>query len=292
MTSPLISVVIPTYNHAHLIRKCLQSIVDQSYSNWEALVVNNYSTDNTDEVIESFSDSRIQVINFDNNGVIAASRNEGIRKATGDWIAFLDSDDWWYSSKLNEMTQVLYGNDIVFHNLDVYTPSGKSFRTIKGRRHKTPVFEDLLIKGNQVLNSSVVIRRSIVEKVGFLSEDPNLFALEDFDLWLKTSRVTERFYHVNRSLGAYWKGEANYSKASRKSIERMKYLYSTHLPSISDKSEKSALAVLNYLETRERMLCGDRFLLFDFMRTVHHLKRKKFFFNSILFGILSMLRHR
>lgn len=290
MRSLLISVVIPTYNHAHLIKKCLQSLIDQEYQNWEAIVVNNFSEDNTIEVVDSFSDNRIRIINFHNNGVIAAARNEGIRIVNGEWIAFLDSDDWWYPSKLTEVVQVQKDHDVIYHNLDGYTPSGKSYRLYKGRYHKKPIFEDLLTKGNQILNSSVVIRKKIIEDVNYLSENPNLFAIEDFDLWIRVSKITERFYYLNKSLGAYWAGDSNYSKADRKSIERMKFLYSTHLPSVSEKSKKSAQAILNYIVTRERMLCGDRYLFWDFIRLIPHLKRKKFIFNALFFGIKSLLR--
>ena len=290
MNTPLISIIIPTYNHAHLIKKCLQSIADQKFQGWEAIVVNNYSTDNTIKVVESFSDTRIKLINFHNNGVIAAARNEGIRNAKSDWIAFLDSDDWWYPSKLVEILSLLKDNDVIYHNLDVHSPSGRRMKTIKGRHFRSPIFDDLLTRGNQLPNSSAVIRKSLVEKVEFLSEDPDLFAFEDLDLWLKVSKVTERFCYLNRSLGAYWVSNENHSIASRKSIERTKYLYANHLSSVSRDSLKSAQALLNYLVTRERMLCGDRDLFFDFFKSLHHLKRLKFFFNSILFGILSLLK--
>ena len=289
MTSSLISVIIPTYNHAHLITKCLQSLIEQTYTNWEALVVNNFSSDNTIEVVESLADKRIRIINFYNNGVIAAARNKGIRNATGEWIAFLDSDDWWYPSKLTEVVQIKKDYDVIYHNLDGYTPSGKSFRTYKGRYHKKPVFEDLLTKGNQILNSSVVIRKKVTEEVNYLSEDPNLFAIEDFDLWIRVSKLTERFHYLNKSLGAYWVGDSNYSRADRKSIERMKFLYSKHLPLVPEKSKKSAQAILNYIVTRERMICGDRHLFWDFVKLIPHLKRKKFIFNSITFAFFSAL---
>ena len=290
MISPSISIVIPTFNHGHLIKKCLQSIIDQEYQDWEAIVVNNYSTDNTIEIVESLVDKRIRIINFHNNGVIAAARNKGIREAKGDWIAFLDSDDWWYPTKLTEIAKIQKEHDVIYHNLDGYNPSGKSFRVYKGRYHIKPIFEDLLTKGNQILNSSVVIRKEIIEKVDYLSENPNLFAIEDFDLWLRVSKLTERFHYLNKSLGAYWVGDTNYSQADRKSIERMKFLYTKHLSSLPKKSKKSAQAILNYIVTRERMLCGDRYLLFEFLKTLPYLKRRKFIFNSLLFGILSMLK--
>ena len=287
---PLFSIIIPTYNHAHLIGKCLQSLIDQTYQNWEAIIVNNYSDDNTVDVVESFSDSRLKLISFHNKGVIAAARNEGIRKTRGDWIAFLDSDDWWYPTKLSQVLPWLKENDVIYHNLDVHTPRGKGWRTIKGRNFLSPVFEDLLTKGNQMPNSSVVVRKSLVEEVGGLSEDPNLFAIEDYDLWLRVSKISEKFHYLNQSLGAYWVGGSNYSKANRKSIERIKCLYSLHMPDLPEKLYDSANALLNYIVTRERMICGDKFLLFDFLRTIRSLKRGRFIFNSLVFGILSIFK--
>jgi glycosyltransferase involved in cell wall biosynthesis len=292
MDSPLFSIIIPTYNHAHLIKKCLQSLIDQQFQDWEAIVVNNFSADNTLEVVESFEDNRIQIINFNNKGVIAASRNEGIRNAKGEWIAFLDSDDWWYPNKLSKITQLFNKSDIIFHNLDVNMPKGKTRKTLKGRKLREPVFEDLLTKGNQILNSSVVIRKNLIEQEGYLNEDPNLFAIEDYDLWLRIAKITSRFNFINEALGAYWVSNYNYSIANRKSIERMKHLYKIHLPAISDNKKHQAMALLNYIVTRERMLCGDRFLLFNFLRTVFHLKRTKFIINSIIFGILSIFKSK
>ena len=75
---PFFSIVIPTYNHGHLIKRCLDSIVAQTYIHWEAIVVNNYSNDNTVEIVESYRDPRIRLVNNANHGIIAVSRNKGI----------------------------------------------------------------------------------------------------------------------------------------------------------------------------------------------------------------------
>ena len=98
--SPVITVVIPTYNHAHFLRQALKSLQEQTIQEWEAVVVNNFSEDNTVEVVASFHDQRIRLTNFRNHGIIGASRNEGARQARADIIAFLDSDDTWFSRKL------------------------------------------------------------------------------------------------------------------------------------------------------------------------------------------------
>ena len=99
--TPTVDVVIPTYNQAEYLRKALQSLVDQEFHDWNALVVNNMSTDNTRAVVEEFNDPRINVIDFANHGVIAASRNIGIARSNATYLAFLDSDDWWFPNKLH-----------------------------------------------------------------------------------------------------------------------------------------------------------------------------------------------
>jgi len=100
INQPLVSVVIPTYNHALFLERALRSVIDQTYSNWEAIVIDNHSNDNTDEVVASFIDKRIKLLKIHNHGSIAKSRNLGINTAKGKWIAFLDSDDLWYKEKL------------------------------------------------------------------------------------------------------------------------------------------------------------------------------------------------
>ena len=98
--TPLVSVVIPNYNRAADLRRALRSVVRQTWRQWEALVVDNHSTDNVAQVIEEFQDRRIRMLSVHNHGVIAVSRNVGVTNAAGAYVAFLDSDDWWAPRKL------------------------------------------------------------------------------------------------------------------------------------------------------------------------------------------------
>ena len=100
-SSPMVSVIIPTFNQAELLQKALQSVSNQTFQDWEAIVIDNHSQDTTKEIVESMNDSRISYEVFSNQGIIAASRNLGINLAKGNYIAFLDSDDLWYPSKLS-----------------------------------------------------------------------------------------------------------------------------------------------------------------------------------------------
>lgn len=222
-STPFFSIVIPTYNHAEFIGRCIESLLCQTYQNWEAIIVNNFSEDNTIEVVERYNDPRIRLINNANGGVIAVSRNKGLSLAKGNWICFLDSDDWWYPNKLEASLKYLDKYDLVYHNLDKNYSANKSNGKVYGRQLYGDITKDLLVNGNGIPNSSVIIRKKIIDEIGFISEDKNLIAVEDSDYWIRAAFVTNKFKFINQSLGAYWIGE-NIS-VSEKQIIREKNLF-------------------------------------------------------------------
>jgi glycosyltransferase involved in cell wall biosynthesis len=204
--APLVSVVIPSYNHAHFLGRALQSVLDQTYTNWEAIVIDNHSQDNTDEVVRSFENSQIALLKIRNNGVIAASRNMGIRAAKGEWIAFLDSDDWWARDKLQKCFEKFSNKvDIIYHDLDIRreTPLYFMKKKIKSRQLKSPVLNDLLINGNVIPNSSVLVRKNILEQIGGLNEDNKMIGVEDYNAWLRIAQLKAGFLYIHQSLGFY-----------------------------------------------------------------------------------------
>ena len=182
---PLFSIVIPTYNHAHFIGRALQSVIDQTYTNWEAIVIDNHSEDNTDNVVHSFNEPRITLLKIHNKGVIAASRNMGINAAKGIWIAFLDSDDWWTPNKLNVCYRLINDHvDLIYHRLKIVRkiPDFFSRKTIKSWQVKTPVIIDLLVNSNPIPNSSVVVRKSLLNQIGGIIENEEMITSEDLSL--------------------------------------------------------------------------------------------------------------
>ena len=204
--TPLVSIVIPTYNRAHYLGRALQSVLDQTYTHWEAIVIDDHSTDNTDEVMESFTDQRITYLKIHNNNVIAASRNSGIRVAKGKWIAFLDSDDWWKTDKLQACFDCINEKvDLVDHNLEIVSDQPQLFsrKTIKSWQVRTPVLMDLLLNGNAIGTSSVVVRKSLLQQIGGINESVEMIAAEDYNTWLRIGQLTEQFVYLPRILGYY-----------------------------------------------------------------------------------------
>ncbi|MGL2988119.1 glycosyltransferase family 2 protein [Flavobacterium sp. RSSA_27] len=219
-----VSVIIPTYNRANDLDRCLKSLQNQTYKNFEVLVCDDGSTDNTEEVVEKYNSIlTIQYIKDENFGGPARPRNNGIKKANGNVIAFLDSDDWWYPNKLEFSLPYLKDYDLVYHNLDKYYAVDKAKGQVCGRELYGDITKDLLINSNGIPNSSVIIRKLIVEKTGFISEDKGLIAVEDSDYWLRASFVTSKFKYIDQSLGAYWIG-GNIS-VSEKQIVRERNLF-------------------------------------------------------------------
>ncbi len=218
MEEQLVSIVIPTFNCAHFLPRALQSVLDQSYRKWEALVIDNHSIDNTDAVVNGFSDERIRLFKVHNHGVIAVSRNLGIREAKGQWIAFLDADDWWMADKLEAAVAALgQGSDLIYHDLIRVSaqPGLMPRHLIKTWDLRTPKYLDLLKYGNALTNSSVVVRRELLLKIGGLAEDPNLVGAEDLDCWLRLSQTTERLLRLPEAHGYYWIGSGNTSSPAR-----------------------------------------------------------------------------
>ena len=110
MVEGLVSVIMPSWNTANFIAESIQSVIDQTYTSWELIIVDDCSTDHTDDVIRSFKDDRIKILHNEKNSGAALTRNKALREAKGEWIAFLDSDDLWKPTKLEHQLRFMREN--------------------------------------------------------------------------------------------------------------------------------------------------------------------------------------
>ncbi len=114
MIDDLVSIIMPSWNTGEFITESIQSVLNQTYTNWELIIIDDCSSDDTDQIIESFNDERIKYLKNEKNCGAALTRNRGLREARGEWIAFLDSDDLWSSDKLEKQIEFMKKNDIYF----------------------------------------------------------------------------------------------------------------------------------------------------------------------------------
>jgi glycosyltransferase involved in cell wall biosynthesis len=183
ITDPLVSVIIPTYNRAWIVRDAIDSVLGQTYADFELIVVDDGSTDRTPQILDAYGD-RLRVIRQANQGVSAA-RNRGIGDSSGPLIALLDSDDIWLPEKLAVQVDFFkrYPAALICQTEEIWIRNG--LRVNPGKRHRKPsgmIFERSL-ELCLVSPSAVMARRELLGEVGLFDE--NLPACEDYDLWLR-----------------------------------------------------------------------------------------------------------
>jgi len=209
------SVIIPTYNQADFIKAAIDSVLEQTLPDFEVIVINNYSSDHTLDVVGQFKDARIQVIDYQNDGVIGASRNVGIKASKGEYVAFLDSDDTWYPTKLERVAEAIKEEPdvgLLCHDQELLRDGLVARRTQYGPPDgfRGSMFDMVLFIGNGPSTSATVISRQQLDHVGMFSEDPDLITVEDYDLWLKLSKVC-RFRFIREILGTHYYHAASIS---------------------------------------------------------------------------------
>jgi glycosyltransferase involved in cell wall biosynthesis len=252
---PLISIVIPTFNHGDFLERAIKSILNQTFEDWEAIIIDNHSTDKTDEILVSFNDPRIKYKKIHNKGVIAVSRNAAIKIARGEWIAFLDSDDWWVPEKLKMCLNYIHkGADVIYHDLEIKSHKSKFFqrKKIKSRQLKKPILKDLLIRGNAINNSSVIVRKSLFSLIGGISEDQSLIATEDYNTWLKIANISNRFFYLPKILGYYY--VHNYSISKKNMSIPLENAVKEFINILNEKEKKLLESNLRYASGRYQYL--------------------------------------
>ncbi len=206
---PKVSVIIPAYNTASYLAEAVESVLNQSFRDFEILIVNDGSTDSTLEVARKF-EPLVKVFSKENGGP-ASARNLAIKHSTGEYIAFLDSDDLWEEGKLAEQVAYLknhpqvalvYGEALMFAHND----NKREVRRKIGYTQE-PTFKKLLF-GDFIPNSTVVIRRTCFDEVGLFNEDSDLIGAEDFEYWLRVTH-SHKLAGLARPLAFYRVREGN-----------------------------------------------------------------------------------
>ena len=199
---PLVSVVIPTYNGAWHIKKCLKSVWNQTYKNYEIIVVDDCSKDDTKAYIKSLKDKNIKLLQTKkNSGGPAIPRNLGISKAKGKYIAFLDDDDLWKKKKLEICINKMQNKyDFCYHQL-----KQKNNKVLKN--HNIDITQNpakfLLDYGPIPTTSAIVVRKKTIQKVKGFCESKQLIAGEDYDCWLRIAKAGVKFCYIKKPLGTY-----------------------------------------------------------------------------------------
>jgi glycosyltransferase involved in cell wall biosynthesis len=265
-----ISVIIPAYNVAPYIGETLDSLLAQTYADYEVIVINDGSTDNTEQVILPYRerfDGRM-IYQWQANKGLARTRNAGLRVARGRYIALLDADDIWVPEFLEKMLALIESDptlDLVFPNAWFWgSPnfSGREFQSVFPASE--PVTFEKVLRRECYIFGLALFKRELLETVGYYDED--LGASEDFDLWLRMLRQDCRFGFTREPLVKYrWRADS-LSNNSDKLLNNLSKVYHKWLrdPAITkeqraliDAQLRDADAMLNWSLYREKLQTGD-----------------------------------
>jgi teichuronic acid biosynthesis glycosyltransferase TuaG len=268
MPNELISIIMPAHNAAKFIGDSINSVLKQSYSNWELLIINDGSTDNTLSIAKEYAetDSRIRVITQANQKQ-GVARNNGIKNSKGTWIGFLDADDLWYPEKLEKQI----ATSLIFPEVDVIYTDGWIFRD-NDLENTSPYISitDRLIEGREMYKLeysynyipilAVIVKRSLIDKTGLQDEQPAIQGCEDWDYWIRMAKAGAHFYGMPDKLFYYRKHGNNMSDNSiAMLLARVTVLIKNFDPEFIDKND--ALVIIKSLAFPliNRLIKNERF---------------------------------
>jgi len=230
----LVSVIVPVYNRADMVGKCIESILEQTYHNIEVIVINDGSTDNSLQIMTAYSErnpGKIVVIDQQNSGQ-AHARNIGMENSKGEFIAFLDSDDTWEKDKLLLQIPLFRGDvGLVYCGIREVNTAGACLKTVLcDPDMRGNIYRQLLVQ-NRMTGGSVVISRTALESVGGFDESFN--AAENWDLWI---RIAEKFRveFVNQPLLNYLCHSGNMSVDIERMMSAARAVLQKYLPHSSE----------------------------------------------------------
>lgn len=217
MNSPLVSIVLPTYNGSHYLGQAIQSILDQTYTNWELIIVDDGSTDNTPNIMSHYAalDSRIRSIRHPNNRRLPAALNTGFAQAKGEYLTWTSDDNYYRPIALATMVDFLNAHpevDIVYTDCSFIDEDGN----VIGYREAKPIME--LVQRNCV-GPSFLYRRQVQERVGCYSE--KFFLAEDYDFWLRAAAAGFRFQPLHIDVYFYRIHKKSLSSTKKPNVRKV-----------------------------------------------------------------------
>lgn len=259
------SVVIPAYNREKELPKSIDSVLSQTYKDFEIVIVDNGSTDNSKDIVQSYinQDSRVKYFWQENSGSPAGSRNTGIKNALGEWVTFLDSDDYWYETKLEEVCHKIDNLSdeyiAISHYEDKEIDGIKVVTLEHGKNISDLPYDELLFKGNSLSTSAMTVRKDKLNEVRLFDTRKDYFAVEDYDMWMRLAKIG-KFAYIHKTLGVFSISGSNMSGNVELINNNLKTLVLNHIDNLSidnkEKLKKIHGSRIDYYKGRSYQLNG------------------------------------
>ena len=209
--SPLVSVIMNCHNGEKYLNQSIKSIINQSYNNWELIFFDNQSKDKTKIILKSFKDKRIRYFKSDFFLNLYAARNQAILKTKGQYICFLDTDDWWVKDKLSTQVKLINSNknvNFIYSNVFIYDEKTKKKELYFKNKQPSGKITQSLLDDYKIGILTVMMKKKLFNKRKF-NKSYNIIG--DFDFFLNIS-IKENFYCIQKPLAYHRRHESNFSK--------------------------------------------------------------------------------
>lgn len=258
-----VTVVIPTFNRSAELARALDSLVQQTDRDFAVFVCDDGSAENIQAVVDSFAGKLdIECERIPNSGGPARPRNIGIERARGEWVSFLDSDDWWMPSRMATIKRQLGDDvDVVYHALQITRSQTSSAPAHADQQVGLPIrCTDALVHmlrfGNPLPTSATTVRVALMREIDGFDARRELASVEDFDAWLRLAARGARFKFVPEILGWYWVGDDNISAFTPRQYERQRALFERQLDLLPAAYRRRARSNFNYLLGSYELMLG------------------------------------
>ena len=219
---PKVSVIMPVFNNEKYIEKSINSVLNQTYIDFELIIVDDKSTDRSIEIVEQFDDNRLKIIKLSQNIGVALARNKGIEVSTGEYICFIDSDDYWKPIKLEKQVDLMEKNNYSFIYSD-YAYLNRDGSTHRVKVPKSITYKEAL-KNTTIFTSTVMFNMKYLKKADIYM--PNIKKGQDTATWWKVLKKGIRAYAINEVLAYYRVGtKSSLSSNKFKALKRTWELY-------------------------------------------------------------------
>jgi glycosyltransferase involved in cell wall biosynthesis len=235
INNPLVSIVINCYNGEKYLRQTIESILDQSYQNLELIFWDNYSTDQSKNIIESYDDKRIKYFFSENHTTLYQARNLALKECKGDFISFLDVDDYYLKDKIAK--QLLYFKDqkvgVIYSNYYRYYEDINKKELLTNKMLPSGNLTQYILEESQISFMTAMVRKKSLDSLEF-NFDPKYSIIGDYDLLYRLSFIWD-FYYINEPLAVYRIHDENFSKNSILFIDELKDWYNKNYNSFINK---------------------------------------------------------
>lgn len=213
-----VSVIVPVYNSSMYLKECIDSIINQTYKNLEIIIVDDKSTDNSVEIIKNYKDKRIKLIELDVNSGVAIARNKGVEVATGNYICYIDSDDYWKREKIEKQIKFIKNKEFIY----------SAYSYLKNNKfHKAKVPRKITYK--EALKNTTIFTSTVMFNMNYLKKEdiymPNIRKGQDTATWWQILKKGITAYGIDEDLVVYRVGEKTLSSNKIKALKRTWDIY-------------------------------------------------------------------